>query len=93
MSTAKKFRDYDSADLLPAVRDNYRKMRANQTFEYARRMREKYLTYSRPFTIWEAIEALDDFVDLSDPDIDLPNLQHLLQTAEGIRAAGKPDWM
>jgi inositol oxygenase len=31
-------------------------------------------------------------VDSSDPDMDLPNLLHMLQTAEGIRRAGHPDW-
>jgi inositol oxygenase len=30
--------------------------------------------------------------DASDPDMDLPNKLHLLQTAEGIRRAGHPDW-
>lgn len=30
--------------------------------------------------------------DASDPDLDLPNKLHLLQTAEGIRRAGHPDW-
>ena len=92
MDTAKAFRNYGK-DVLPAVRDNYRQMRARQTVEYASRMREKYLTFERPLSVWQAIEALDDFVDLSDPDIDLPNVQHLIQTAEAIRAAGKPDWM
>ena len=33
------------------------------------------------------------FQDASDPDLDLPNKLHLLQTAEGIRRAGHPDWM
>lgn len=32
------------------------------------------------------------YVDSSDPDLDLPNLLHMLQTAEGIRKAGHPDW-
>ena len=30
--------------------------------------------------------------DASDPDLDLPNKLHLLQTSEGIRRAGHPDW-
>ena len=32
--------------------------------------------------LWEALEKLDDLVDTSDPDISLPNVQHLLQSAE-----------
>jgi inositol oxygenase len=43
--------------------------------------------------IWEAMEKLNVFVDLSDPDMDLPNLHHLIQTAEGAREDGRPDWM
>ena len=37
-----------------------------------------------------ASELLDTIVDDSDPDLDLPQLQHLLQTAEACRAA-RPD--
>ena len=33
------------------------------------------------------------FVDLSDPDTELSNHQHLWQTTEGIRKDGHPDWM
>jgi inositol oxygenase len=31
-------------------------------------------------------------VDESDPDIELPQIAHRLQTAEAIRADGHPDW-
>ena len=44
-------------------------------------------------TMWEAFDALGDLVDQSDPDTSLPNDRHAFQTAEGIRAAGKPPWM
>jgi len=44
-------------------------------------------------TIEEAFEELDKYIDASDPDLDLPNLFHLLQTAQGIRREGHPDWM
>jgi len=44
-------------------------------------------------TIEEAFAELENYVDASDPDLDLPNLLHLLQTAEGIRRAGHPDWL
>jgi len=43
-------------------------------------------------SIYEAFSALQDYVDSSDPDVELPNMIHMLQTAEGIRKAGKPDW-
>ena len=39
---------------------------------------------------WEAVEFLNTLVDDSDPDIDLNQTQHLLQTSEAIRADGSP---
>jgi inositol oxygenase len=38
------------------------------------------------------MEFLNTLVDDSDPDIELDQLQHLLQTSEAIRADGHPDW-
>jgi hypothetical protein len=38
-------------------------------------------------TIMEAITLLDNLIDESDPDIDLPNSVHAFQTAERIREA------
>ena len=87
------FRNYDEGELTPRIRENYKKMRTGQTVEYVLRMREKYQTFARPMHIWEAMEKLNVFVDLSDLDMDLPNLHHLIQTAEGVRADGRPDWM
>jgi inositol oxygenase len=46
----------------------------------------------RRMSPWEALEYLNTLVDDSDPDIDLSQLDHLLQTAEAIRADGHPDW-
>ena len=42
--------------------------------------------------LWEACEYLNTLVDDSDPDTDLSQIQHLLQTAEAIRADGHPRW-
>src|SRR6266436_8360873 len=42
--------------------------------------------------IWEAIKFLDRLVDDSDPDTELSQLEHLLQTAEAARRAGHPRW-
>jgi inositol oxygenase len=38
------------------------------------------------------MEFLNTLVDDADPDTDLDQLQHRLQTAEAIRADGHPDW-
>ncbi len=37
-------------------------------------------------TIFEALDKLNDLIDESDPDLDLPNIVHAFQTAEQIRA-------
>lgn len=37
--------------------------------------------------VWEAIELLNEVVDDSDPDTALPQIEHLLQTAEACRKA------
>ncbi|XP_037281252.2 myo-inositol oxygenase isoform X2 [Rhipicephalus microplus] len=43
--------------------------------------------------IMEALEKLNDLVDESDPDVDIPNIVHAFQTAEKIRAAHpQQDW-
>ncbi len=89
----KQFRNYDEGELIEVIKDNYYKMRTRQTVDYVQRMQKKYLTFDKPMHIWDAMEKLNNFVDLSDPDITLPNLIHLVQTAEGIRKDNRPDWM
>jgi inositol oxygenase len=86
------FRDYES-DVRPGVRDFYRLNHRYQTYEFGRQMRAKYLPLrTRRMGIWEAMEYLNTLVDDSDPDTDLSQIEHLMQTAEAIRAAGHPRW-
>tara|TARA_B100000902_G_C27104875_1_gene810619 strand:+ start:237 stop:923 length:687 start_codon:yes stop_codon:yes gene_type:complete len=55
--------------------------------------RAEYLPLEkRRMTVWEALEYLNTLVDDSDPDIDLPQIEHLMQTAEAIRHDGHPRW-
>ncbi len=89
----KVFRNYEAAGVKTAVKEHYRKMRSRQTYDYVQRMHLKYLTFDKPLGLWEAMEHLNDLIDVSDPDLDLPNIQHLIQSAEAIRTAGRPDWM
>ncbi len=89
----KTFRNYDAVDVKAAVKEHYRKMRKNQTYDYVQRMHNKYLKFEKPMDLWEAMGHLNSLVDVSDPDLDLPNVQHLIQSAEAIRADDRPDWM
>ena len=88
-----EFRNYDDGDRLALVRDHYRLMRQKQSLAFVEKMEKFYGKFDHgEMSIWEAFQALEDYVDSSDPDSSLPNLEHMLQTAEGIRAAGHPDW-
>lgn len=92
-----EFRVYSTENTPQRVIDHYRDMRTNQTVAFYKKMEQKYDfsngAFRRLMTIEEAFDELENYVDASDPDLDLPNLLHLLQTAEGIRRAGHPDWM
>lgn len=49
-------------------------------------MREEYGKLDKvEMSIWECCEHLNQVVDESDPDLDEPQIEHLLQTAEAIR--------
>jgi inositol oxygenase len=39
------------------------------------------------------MEYLNQFVDDSDPDTQLSQIDHLLQSAEALRKDNRPDWM
>ena len=87
-----EFRNYE-ADARPSVREFYRQNHKHQTYEFAKAKRQEFLTLNRrQMGIWEAAEYLNTLVDDSDPDTDLSQLQHLLQTAEDIRRDGHPRW-
>lgn len=81
-----EFRDYESNVQTENVRKTYAEMHEKQTMEFVKRQREKWLKLNHTeMTVMDAIMLLDDFVDESDPDIDLPNSVHAFQTAERIR--------
>lgn len=75
------------------VREFYRLNHQYQTYDFVIQKRAEFLKFDRKqLTVWEAMEFLNTLVDDSDPDIELDQLQHLLQTAEAIRRDGHPDW-
>ena len=54
--------------------------RMNQNILYVKNMHSKYCRFEIKINIWDIILKLNDFVDLSDPDINLPNNFHGFQT-------------
>ena len=87
------FRNYEDSDRAETVKEFYRLNHIFQTYDFVSKKEADFLQFNRKeMSIWEAIDFLNTLVDDSDPDIDLDQLQHLLQTSEAIRADGQPDW-
>lgn len=86
-----EFRDYRNTT--PGVTEFYRQNHTYQTREFVLEKKRQYtgLTKAR-MGIWEALDYLNTLVDESDPDTDLSQIEHNLQTAEAIRRDGHPDW-
>jgi inositol oxygenase len=86
------FRDYSRGAGDP-VQEFYRVNHARQTLAFVLRKKAEYLPLRHGrMTVWEALLELDQVVDDSDPDTSLGQLDHAIQTAEAVRAAGHPDW-
>ena len=88
------YRNYDDP-ARECVKEFYRLNHKYQTFDFVTKKHEEILGPARgkkEMTVIQAIELLDTLVDDSDPDIALPQIQHLLQTSESIRARGYEDW-
>jgi inositol oxygenase len=88
------FRQYENA--CDRVKNFYAEQHAKQTVAHNLAAREHFYSPARQRTemsIWEAMEKLNTLIDDSDPDTELSQIQHLLQSAEAIRRDGKPRWM
>jgi inositol oxygenase len=91
-TSADQFRN-DAAEARSSVKEFYRLNHTNQTMEFVRGKKKEYLALNRrKMRVWEALEYLDTLVDDSDPDIDLTQIEHAMQTAEAIRRANQPRW-
>jgi inositol oxygenase len=87
-----EFRDYRTTTR-PSVREFYRLNHLYQTVDFVREKRDDYLRLNRrKMGLWDGLEFLNTLVDDSDPDTALPQIEHLLQTAEAIRRDGHPRW-
>src|SRR6201997_1325149 len=88
-----EFRQYDEK-ATPGVAEFYRLNHQYQTFDYVMQKEQEYFGLNKGMkTVWEAAEFLNTLVDDSDPDTDLTQIEHLLQTSEAIRKDNHPRWM
>jgi inositol oxygenase len=87
-----EYRNYDDPQR-DTVREFYRLNHKYQTYDFVLGKEREFLKFDKKeMPVWSALEYLNTLIDDSDPDIDLDQLQHLLQTSEAIRADGHPDW-
>lgn len=90
---AAEFRNYD-AEARDCVKEFYRLNHSNQTLDFVTRKRAEYLPLNRKrMKVWEMLDYLNVLVDDSDPDTNLTQIDHALQTAEAARHANQPRWM
>ena len=87
-----EFRNYETT-ARPSVREFYRLNHRHQSYDFVQGRKREFLALDRrQMSVWQAMEYLNTLVDDSDPDTDLSQLEHLLQTAEQIRHDGHPRW-
>ncbi len=88
-----EYRNYENPQR-DSVREFYRLNHKYQTYEFVQQKKQEFLKFDKKqMPVWDAFEFLNQLVDDSDPDTDLDQFQHLLQTAEAIRADDHADWM
>jgi inositol oxygenase len=91
--TTEEFRNYE-APARDSVKEFYRLNHQYQTYDFVLQKKADYLAFNKKeMPVWSAFDFLNELVDDSDPDTDLDQMQHLLQTSEAIRNDGHPDWM
>jgi inositol oxygenase len=89
--TKDEFRNYEHTT--PGVREFYRENHIRQTRDFVLSKKAQYTPLNkRKMSVWEAMSALDQLVDDSDPDTDLTQTDHNFQTAESARRDGRPRW-
>lgn len=87
-----EFRDHEGS-VRPSVREFYRLNHTYQTVDFVRSKQAEYLPLQkREMSVWEAMDYLNRLTDDSDPDTELPQIEHSLQTLLAIRDAGHPRW-
>jgi len=84
------FRNYTQSNVRFNIVDKfYRENHTLQTVDYVRQCHEKWLNKANSekikMGVWEAMELLNEIKDDSDPDTNLAQIEHCLQSAESVR--------
>ncbi|CAI2170462.1 3989_t:CDS:2 [Funneliformis geosporum] len=93
-SSASSFRAYTSPKIPTRIIEFYKEQHEKQTVSNVIEKRSKFsLLNNAKLCVWEALELLNTLVDNSDPDTQLSQIEHCLQTAESLRKDGQPRWL
>jgi inositol oxygenase len=88
------FRDYTSSSTPTRVINFYKEQHEKQTLSNVIEKRNKFSSLDQAkMGIWDALELLNTLVDNSDPDTELSQIEHCLQTAEALKKDGQPRWL
>jgi inositol oxygenase len=88
-----EFRNYENSARQKKVEEVYRVNHKYQTVEFVKEIHRTITCTKLKMTVWEAFQFLDQIVDDSDPDTNMTQLAHGLQTAEAARKAfPDEDW-
>jgi inositol oxygenase len=87
-----EFRNF-TPDAPPVVREFYRLNHTHQTRDFVLQKKREYGALNkRRMGVWEALEYLNTLVDDSDPDTNLSQIEHAMQTGEALRRDNRPRW-
>lgn len=94
INDAKQYRQFRQYELAAdRVKLFYKEQHEKQTVAYNIQARINFKTKIRDrMTVWDALVKLNNLLDESDPDTELSQIDHALQTAEAIRRDNKPRW-
>lgn len=91
LKRSRQYRQYELA--IDRVNLFYKEQHERQTVAYNIQARINFKTKTRDkMTVWDALIKLNNLLDESDPDTELSQIDHALQTAEAIRKDNKPRW-
>lgn len=81
-----------------SVRSHYLVNHTKQTYEFVNSIVKQHSLESTDptieMTMWDVLHLLDTIIDQSDPDTTLPQINHLLQSAEACHAAyPEKEWL
>ncbi len=92
MNNEHEYRQYSSNNV---IEQTYLNNHINQTVDFVKQKKTLHLQFNKgKMTIWEAIKLLNNIIDDSDPDFNLPQYIHAFRTAESLREKyPNEDWL